>query len=119
MKQIKLNRPIYPDLTEDNLRVLKNIEKRNGIKILFLMEEGIEISYPDEYKVRHFPGDISLVDNMGGVLFTLEEFFTSLEISMYGQSTPILSIKIYDDNTNMLIERLNDIKIKKDENNEF
>ena len=95
-KVIKLNREILPDF--DDLDWKKDLEKL-GIKIKFLLSDGIEIRYDsDQYEpglVR--PDSVEFYDpKTKELLLSYVENFENIEFYRGKEKEPIVSIKIID-----------------------
>lgn len=95
-KVIKLNREILPDF--DDLDWKKDLEKL-GIKIKFLLSDGIEIRYDsDQYEpglVR--PDSVEFYDpKTKELLLSYVENFENIEFYCGKEKEPIVSIKIID-----------------------
>lgn len=95
-KVIRLNREILPDF--DDLDWKKGLEKL-GIKIKFLLSDGIEIRYDsDQYEpglVR--PDSVEFYDpKTKELLLSYVENFEDIEFYRGKEKEPIVSIKIID-----------------------
>ena len=80
-KTIIIGKNIYPDIDLDTQKKINSFEKRFGIKIDFLFDEGVQLTYQtDSYDIATCPGDLSFIDSRTKIiLITFIESFDELQ----------------------------------------
>lgn len=77
MESVTVGKNIYPDLTDEVIRNVKKVEKLLNIKLDFILDDGIKITYPEnKYEPDFCLGSFRLVtsDFKGTAIRIVEDF---------------------------------------------
>lgn len=95
MKELIVERKIYPDITEEIMNDIKTTLKKYDIRLEFLLDDGICFYLPDNIEITKCPGLVYFKKN-NKVILTYTENFKHLDFSDQNDKI-ILSIPIMED----------------------